>query len=234
MALYAIADLHLAHSTDKPMDIFGPAWENHVERLKENWQNTVSPDDTVVVAGDISWGMRPSDALLDFKYLEELNGHKIILKGNHDYWWSTMKKLYEFRDEVGAKSVDFLFNNAYYAEGKVICGTRGWFVADSYSPEDEKIVNREAERLRTSIKHGLELQKEHGDSEMCVFLHYPPAFAGQKCERICEVIHEYKIKDIWYGHLHGVQKQKLCFQTAGADLHLIAADWLNFTPVKIG
>lgn len=233
MSLFTIADLHLSSTSDKPMDIFGPAWEDHAERLRENWQRTVTPDDTVVVAGDISWGMRPGDAAKDFEYLESLNGRKIILKGNHDYWWATMKKLCEFRDSVGAKSVDFLFNNAYYAEGCVICGTRGWFPAASYGDDDLRIVNREAARLRTSVLCGQKLQQEHENSELLVFLHYPPAFSGQRCAQICEVLSEYGIKRVWYGHLHGEVKHKLTYQIAGAALNLIAADQVGFTPVKI-
>lgn len=233
MSLFAIADLHLSHTTDKPMDIFGPRWENHTQRLREAWQATVSPSDTVVVAGDISWGMRPSDTVLDFEFLEALNGRKIILKGNHDFWWSTMKKMTEFRDSVGAKSIDFLFNNAYRAENAIICGTRGWLVADEYGDSDKKIVLREAERLRTSILAGKKLQEETPQCEILVFLHYPPAFAGQRCEAICEVLQEYGIKKVFYGHLHGAVKQKLTHQAAGADLKLIAADQVGFVPQRI-
>ncbi len=233
MSLFAIADLHLSHTTDKPMDIFGPAWENHVSRLREEWQSNVLPSDTVVVAGDISWGMRPADTVLDFEFLESLNGRKIILKGNHDFWWSTMKKMTEFRDSLGANSIDFLFNNAYRAEGSIICGTRGWLVADNYGDDDKKIVLREAERLRTSILAGKKLQQETPDHEILVFLHYPPAFAGQKCEPICDVIKEYNIKKVFYGHLHGAVKQKITHQIAGADLRLIAADQVGFVPQKI-
>ena len=233
MSLFTIADLHLSHTTNKPMDIFGPKWENHVERLRENWQTKVKPTDTVVIAGDVSWGMRIDDAKADLAFIESLNGKKIIAKGNHDFWWATMKKLYEFRDSLSAYSIDFLFNNAYFAEGFIICGTRGWFPDDGYGPDDEKIVNREAERLRTSIKAGLELKKSHPQSEILVFLHYPPAYAGVKCDKICEVIKEYDIKRVYYGHLHGAQKSKLIYQTAGANLILTASDWLDFDPIEI-
>lgn len=215
------------------MDIFGPRWENHAERLRENWQNTVKPEDTVIIAGDISWGMRVEDALADLKFIEELNGKKIIAKGNHDFWWQTMKKLYEFRDSIGAASIDFLFNNAYVVEDYIICGTRGWFPETNYSPDDEKIVNRESARLRTSILAGLELKKENPNREILVFLHYPPAYGGVRCERICEVLHEYGIKRVFYGHLHGAQKSRIVHQIAGANLALVAADWLDFKPLLI-
>lgn len=233
MSIFTIADLHLSYSSNKPMDIFGPRWENHAERLKENWQNSVKPGDTVVIAGDISWGMRTSDALADMEFIQSLNGRKIIAKGNHDFWWQTMKKLYEFRDSIGATSIDFLFNNAYVAENYIICGTRGWFPEANYGPDDEKIVNREAERLRTSIQAGLKLREEFPDNEILVFLHYPPAYGTVHCERICEVIHQYGIKRVFYGHIHGAQKSRLVRQIAGAELTLVAADWLDFKPLAI-
>ena len=233
MALYTIADLHLSYTTNKPMDIFGPKWENHAERLRENWLSTVAPEDTVVIAGDVSWGMRIDDAKADLAFLETLPGKKIIAKGNHDFWWGTMKKLYEFRDSIGAQSIDFLFNNAYYEQGFIICGTRGWFPETAYGPDDEKIVNREAERLRTSIRAGLKIKEEHPEAELLVFLHYPPAYGGVKCERICEVLREYNVKRVFYGHIHNAQKSQLVYQTAGANLVLTAADKLDFTPVRI-
>ncbi len=232
MSIFTIADLHLSYTSNKPMDIFGEKWENHTEKLRENWQNTVKDGDTVIIAGDISWGMRTEDALADLSFVESLNGKKIIVKGNHDFWWQTMKKLYEYKENIGAKSIDFLFNNAYRVENYVVCGTRGWFPEDNYSPEDEKIVNREAERLRTSILKAKELADPEG-LELLTFLHYPPAYGGVKCGRICEILHEYGIKKVWYGHLHGAKKDKLVYQTAGADLTLVSADWLDFKPLKI-
>lgn len=233
MSIFTIADLHLSHSADKPMDIFGPRWENHTEKIFENWQSVVKPEDTVVIPGDISWGMRTEDALADLAFIESLNGKKIIAKGNHDFWWQTMKKLYEFRNSIGALSIDFLYNNAYIAEKFIICGTRGWFPENNYGDFDEKIVNREAERLRTSILAGLKLKEENPDCEILVFLHYPPAYGGVRCEKICEVIHQYNIKRVFYGHLHGAQKSRLVHQAGGANLALVAADWLDFTPLRI-
>jgi len=233
MSIFTIADLHLSHSTNKPMDIFGPRWENHTERLFDNWQSTVKPEDTVIIAGDISWGMRTEDTLADFEFIEKLNGKKIIVKGNHDFWWQTMKKLYEFRDRIGAFSIDFLFNNAYLVENYIICGTRGWFPESNYGPDDEKIVNREAERLRTSILAGQKIKEQHPEKEILVFLHYPPSYGGVKCERICEVINQYGIKRVYYGHLHGAQKSRLVHQIAGAKLTLISADWVDFKPILV-
>ncbi len=233
MSIFTIADLHLSHSSNKPMDIFGPRWENHTARLKENWNAMVKPEDTVVIAGDISWGMRTEDAMADLAFIHSLNGKKIIAKGNHDFWWQTMKKLYEFRDSLGAHSIDFLYNNAYVAENFIICGTRGWFPEANYSEADEKIVNREAERLRTSILAGLKLKEEYPDNELLVFLHYPPAYGDVRCQRICDVIKEYGIKRVFYGHLHGAVKSRLVYQIAGATSTLVAADWVDFKPVLI-
>lgn len=233
MSVFTIADLHLSHTSNKPMDIFGPRWENHTARLEENWQNIVKPEDTVIIPGDISWGMRAEDAIADLAFVHKLNGKKIIGKGNHDFWWQTMKKLCELRDSISAFSIEFLFNNAYIAEDFIICGTRGWFPEANYGPDDEKIVNREAERLRTSILAGLKLQEEHPEKELLVFLHYPPAYGGVRCERICEVIHQYSVKRVFYGHLHGAQKSRLVHQMAGAEMQLIAADWVGFSPVAI-
>ena len=233
MSIFTIADLHLSQSTDKPMDIFGPRWENHTERLREQWQEIVKPTDTVVIAGDISWGMRTEDALADLEFIHSLNGKKIIAKGNHDFWWQTMKKLYELRDSIGAFSIDFLYNYAYIAVDFIICGTRGWFPENNYSDFDEKIVNREAERLRTSILAGKKLKEQYPEKELLVFLHYPPAYNEVRCERICEVIHEYNIERVFYGHLHGAQKSRLVHQIAGARCFIVSADWLDFKPMLI-
>ncbi len=233
MSVFTIADLHLSHSADKPMDVFGPRWENHTQRLLQNWQSVVKPTDTVIIPGDISWGMRTEDALADLSFIQNLNGRKIIAKGNHDFWWQTMKKLYEFRDSIGAYSIDFLYNNAYVAEDYIICGTRGWFPESNYSEFDEKIVNREAERLRTSILAGKKLQEQFPDKELLVFLHYPPAYGDVRCLRICDVLHEYQIKRVFYGHLHGAQKSRLVHQIAGATATLVAADYLDFMPLII-
>ncbi|MBQ3154029.1 MAG: metallophosphoesterase [Clostridia bacterium] len=233
MSTFVIADLHLAQTMNKPMDIFGSRWENHTQKIKENWQKTVSEQDTVVIAGDISWGMRIEEAEADFRFLQELPGHKIVLKGNHDYWWQTMKKLLEFRDRVGAFSVDFLFNNAYETDEFILCGTRGWTLEHVYSPDDQKIVDRETQRLRTSIREGKKLQEHSPDKELLVFLHYPPAYANLRLQSICEVLAEEKVGRVFYGHMHNADSSRLVRQIAGASSELIAADYIGFCPVKI-
>lgn len=233
MSLFAIADLHLSHTMNKPMDVFGSRWENHTERIRESWLETVSPDDTVVIAGDVSWGMRISEAEEDFRFLESLPGKKRILKGNHDYWWQTMKKLNEFRDRVNAFSVEFLFNNAYETDEFILCGTRGWLLETSYGEDDQKIVNRESERLRASIRAGRELQKRSPEKELLVFLHYPPAYGNLRCGQICEVLSENGIGRVFYGHMHNADPSRLVRQIAGASSELIAADYLDFRPKRI-
>ena len=231
MALYTIADLHLSEGCDKPMDIFGPAWENHSSRLEKAWRALVGEDDTVVVPGDISWAMRLDEAVKDFMFINSLPGRKIIGKGNHDYWWNTLKKLDAFIKSIGADTISFLFNNAYKADNKVICGTRGWFPENVYSEDDEKIALREAGRLRLSLEQGRKLA-ENGE-EIIVFLHYPPYFGGIKCAPVAELLREYNIKRCYYGHLHGAPEHLLESSIYKTELHLISADRLEFTPLLI-
>lgn len=231
MALYVIADLHLSESTDKPMDVFGAAWTNHKERLETAWRERVTEEDTVVIPGDISWGMRFDNTEKDLLFIHSLPGKKIIGKGNHDYWWSTLTKLNAFRDSIGADSISFLFNNAYRVEGKVICGTRGWFPDSFYSPDDEKIALREAGRLRRSLEEGVKIMEQ--DDEIIVFLHYPPYFRGVKCTPVAEVLKEFKVKRCFYGHLHGAPRNLIEKSYGFCDLILISADELGFTPMLI-
>lgn len=233
MSVFAIADLHLSHSTNKPMDIFGARWENHTEKIRENWLRTVTENDTVVIAGDISWGTYIEEAEEDFRFLESLPGRKIILKGNHDYWWLTMKKLQEFKERLGLHTVEFLYNNAILAEDYIICGTRGWMLENVYTDEDTKIVQREAGRLQMSLQEGRKLQETFPEKEILVFLHFPPAYGNQRSQPIIRVLAENKIKRIYYGHMHNADASRLIPQIAGATSELIAADWLQFCPVKI-
>lgn len=233
MSVFAIADLHLAHTADKPMDIFGSRWEHHTEKIRTHWLHTVSEQDTVVIAGDVSWGLRMADAEEDFRFLQSLPGKKLVLKGNHDYWWQTMKKLQEFRDRVGAYSVDFLFNNAYVAEDFIICGTRGWLLETQYQESDAKIVRRETERLRLSLDAGDRLLQEHPGKERLIFLHYPPAYGRLRCQPICELLRERGAKRVFYGHMHHADEARLVRQIAGASCELIAADYLDFCPKRI-
>lgn len=228
MSLYAIADLHLSLGADKPMDIFG-GWDNYVERLEENWRNSVKNDDTVVIAGDISWAMRLDQIYQDFSFIEALPGRKIFLKGNHDYWWSTRKKIEDYLHANNFNSISILFNSAETAGEFAICGTRGWSY-DCSSQEDIKILNREVGRLTMSIEEA----KKTG-LEIVAFLHYPPVFSGYECTEILNVLQKYDIKKCYYGHLHGrqVAKKAVTGNYKGIEFHLISSDQVDFRPVLV-
>ena len=223
MKLFAISDLHLPFGADKPMDIFG-GWENYTERLYENWQKIVAPEDTVVIPGDISWTLSLKDSLPDFEYIHRLNGNKIILKGNHDFWWSTLTKINEFLNENDFDDIKILHNNAYKVGDFVVCGTRGW-VYDGTSPLDEKVISREAGRLRASLNEGLKLGEN-----IKVFLHYPFVYGDYLCEEIYSVLKEYGVCDIYYGHIHGIGRSKMVDEYERIRLHNVSSDLLSFVP----
>lgn len=231
--VFAIADLHLSHTSGKPMDVFGQKWENHTQKIFQNWQSIVSPDDTVIIPGDISWGMNFDSSAEDLLFIERLNGKKIIGKGNHDYWWQTMKKLNAFIDEIGAFSIKFLFNNAHVVENYIICGTRGWFTDEKYTPEDEKIVNREAGRLELSLSEAMKLKEEYPDKEIVAFLHYPPAYNGLVCDPITRVLNKYEVKRCFYGHIHSAPPERHEAYAGTTRLYCISADYINFKPMRI-
>lgn len=228
MSLFAIADLHLSLGTDKPMDVF-KGWTNYVERVEKNWKAIITEDDTVVIAGDVSWAMKLEETASDFKFINDLPGKKFILKGNHDYWWTTKRKMDNFLSDNGFDTISFLFNNAYAADGFAVCGTRGWYY-DAETDADMKVLNREVGRLRTSIEQGLSL-----NLEPVVFLHYPPVYADTPCKEILDVLYEYDIKKCCYGHIHGGNAAKRAENGIynGISLKLIACDYINFTPMLI-
>lgn len=228
MALFVMGDLHLSLSSDKSMDIFG-GWENYVERIKENWNREVSPEDTVVVPGDISWAMSLKEAVADFRYIHELPGRKIILKGNHDYWWTTAAKMNNFLAENGFDSIFILHNNHYAYESYGICGTRGWINDDS-EPADAKVLAREAQRLETSIASA-----ESAGLEPLVFLHYPPLYGNEYNPDLLEVMYRHNIKRCWYGHIHGRKGHQNAVngERDGIVFQLVSADYVQFCPVKI-
>lgn len=223
MRVFAISDLHLPFGNDKPMDVFG-GWDNYTQRLYENWQNVVTDDDTVVIPGDISWTLKLENALADFQFIHSLNGKKIISKGNHDYWWSTVTKINEFLETNGFFDISILHNNAYKVSNMVICGTRGW-VYDGTGESDDKVVRREAARLESSLKSGLQL-----GNNIKVFLHYPFVYGDYVCEDIYAVLREYGIRDIYYGHIHGSGRTKIVPEYKGIKLHNISADLVGFVP----
>ena len=227
MALYAIGDLHLCLGSPKPMDIFGGAWLGYMEKLKEGMK-ILKPEDTVVLLGDLSWALGLEEAKADFAWINEIPGRKIILKGNHDYWWSTAAKFYKFC-EVCQFSNQFILNNNHYEyDGWAICGTRGWFFEEEKSGEhDEKVFKRELSRLETSLKSAGELPK-------IVFLHYPPRYKGYTCLEILNLLEQYDVRRCYYGHLHGAS-HGLATEGLwdGVDYRLVSADRVDFKPVLI-
>ena len=228
MSLYVIGDLHLSLGEDKPMDVFA-GWNDYVQRLEENWKRLVTDEDTVVLAGDISWGMKLEETLTDFRFIDSLPGKKLLLKGNHDYWWSTKRKMDAYLQENGLTSIQILFNNAYRVGEYAVCGTRGWFLEND-TPEDVKVLNREVGRLKLSLEEALKLQ-----GEPVVFLHYPPYYRGVECPEIMDVLLEYGIKKCYYGHIHGKKNFRLAFEGVykGVDFRLISCDKVGFMPVLV-
>ncbi len=228
MAVYAIADLHLSFGTDKPMDVF-PGWTNYTERIRQNWQKLVTPNDTVVIAGDISWAMNLNDIDNDFRFINNLNGKKIILKGNHDYWWTTKAKMDRYISDNGFDTISILHNNYYVADGTAICGSRGWFY-DAEADADKLILNREVGRIRLSVEPALK-----AGYDPVVFLHYPPIYNNIECDEIMSVLKEYRIKKCFYGHIHGGNAAKRAFigEKDGIQFKLIACDYIGFVPMAI-
>lgn len=224
MSVFAIGDTHLSFSSEKPMDIFG-GWGDYVQRLEENWKRLVSDGDTVVIPGDISWALTVDEAEADFAFLNSLPGTKIIGKGNHDYWWSTKKKLEEFFDKNSFHTLKILRNNAFAVEGKAVCGTKG-YCFEGPSADNEKIARRENERLRLSL-----LEAEKTGLEAVVFLHYPPITADSVCEATAQLLSDFGVKKCYYAHLHGnAVKSAFNGEYRGIDFRLISADALGFCP----
>lgn len=227
MALYAIGDLHLSLGADKPMDIFGGAWVGYMEKLREGL-SVIKPEDTTVLLGDLSWALDLSGAKADFAFINEIPGRKIILKGNHDYWWSTVAKFNQFCAENGYSEQCILNNNCYFYGDYAICGTRGWFYEEDRSGEhDEKVFKRELCRLEASLQAA-------GDKEKLVFLHYPPRYKGYECPEILALLEKYGVRQCFYGHLHGAS-HGLAMEGVwdGVDFRLVAADRLNFKPYMV-
>ena len=223
MSLFAIGDMHLSSTCEKPMDVF-KGWDNYTDRLQSNWNRLVGEEDTVVIAGDTSWAMTLAEAFGDFSLIESLRGKKLILKGNHDYWWNTIGKMNAFLEQCGFKTIFFIHNNSYLVGDIAVCGTRGWFCENEQT--DEKVLAREAGRLRASIAAA----KKTG-GQAVVFLHYPPIGESFICEEICNVLESEGIKRCFFGHLHGfVPLKNASFDYNGVHYELISADHLGFCP----
>lgn len=224
MSIFAISDLHLSFGTDKPMDIFR-GWDNHTDRLLANWNRLVKQTDTVILPGDLSWALKLSDTKADFEFLKKLNGKKVILKGNHDLWWSTAKKLREFFAENQIEDVEILFNNTVIAENYAIAGTRGWFYD---AAADDKIIAREVGRLEKSIS-----EAEKTGLPILLFLHYPPVYANEVCREIFDVIKAHGIKTVYHGHIHGSGFNNAVKEFEGVEFRLISCDCIDFTPLFV-
>ncbi len=238
MAVYAMADLHLSLSVDKSMDKFGARWQDYINKIKKNWCSIINDNDTVVIAGDISWAIDFKEAYEDFQFIDSLPGRKLLGKGNHDYWWGTMSKNRSFAKENGFQTIDFLFNNAYETEDFIICGTRGWYIdeklqnANNADADYKKIVAREASRLKVSIEEAIKLDPQR-KKEVLVFLHFPPIFGSFICEELISVLSEYGIKRCFFGHIHGLYNVPQSTKYNEIEFNLISGDYLNFVPLRI-
>ena len=227
MSLFAIGDTHLSFACDKPMNIF-EGWSDHERRLEKHWRAAVTQDDTVVIAGDVSWGMDLRQALPDFEFLHSLPGQKILLKGNHDYWWNSKSKMDALFARHGLSSLRILHNNAYAVGPLAVCGTRGW-IFDNDSEDDQKIRLREAGRLQASLNAAASM-----NAEPVVFLHYPPLGIGGTCREILDVLIRGGVKRCYYGHLHAQAVKSAVIGTVeGVQFGLISGDYLEFCPKLI-
>lgn len=228
MSIFAVADLHLsmAPGVEKPMDVYGPRWFNHAGRLEQNWRSAVADGDTVIVAGDISWGLKLEEARYDLEWIDTLPGRKVFLKGNHDLWWSGITKLNQMYD-----SITFLQNDCFEAEGFVICGSRGWITPDNddFASDDEKIYKRELLRMEASLKAGRALMQKCGAREMLGIMHFPPVSKPAAFSGFQQLFEDYGIKRVFYGHIHGEDgfRNTIMGTYHGIDYQLISLDYLN-------
>lgn len=234
MSIYTIGDLHLSFSQNKPMNIFGDNWNGHADKIRKNWMEKVNKEDFVVLPGDFSWAMYLKDTYKDFEYLEKLPGNKILLKGNHDYWWSGLSKMNEYLKENNFNNINFLYNNSYLVEDTIIAGTRGWNLTDS--EDNEKMLNRECIRLKLSLEDGV--NKFGRDKEIIVFMHYPPiskaGISNGYTKKYISIMKEYGVKKCYYGHLHGTShSEAIEGNVDGIEFYLVSSDYLDFDLVKV-
>ena len=234
MSIYTIGDLHLSFSQNKPMNIFGDNWNGHADKIRKNWIEKVNKEDFVVLPGDFSWAMYLKDTYKDFEYLEKLPGNKILLKGNHDYWWSGLSKMNEYLKENNFNNINFLYNNSYLVENTIMAGTRGWNLTDS--EDKEKMLNRECIRLKLSLEDGV--NKFGRDKEIIVFMHYPPiskaGISNGYTKKYISIMKEYGVKKCYYGHLHGTShSEAIEGNVDGIEFYLVSSDYLDFDLVKV-
>ncbi len=236
MSVFAISDLHLSGggSINKSMDLFGEKWRGHVSRIEREWRAVVSAGDTVVVGGDISWAMTLDDVREDLHFIDSLPGEKIIIEGNHDYWWPTSAKLKAFLKAEDIKTIRPLSGSAFLRDGIVICGTRGWFFSSesqkkAFDADYDRVASRETRRLTSSIEAGLSLSGGNSSS-LRVFLHFPAAFSGEYCAPLMNVLRSYSIRRVYFGHIHGTYSYPLTYEAGGIEHCTTAADYLAFVP----
>ncbi len=239
MSLFTISDLHLSTlaSTNKSMEVFGRRWDNYMERLKSNWEKLITNDDTVIIPGDISWALSLCESVSDLKFIDSLPGRKILGKGNHDFWWTTMKKHNELFLKEDISSISFLFNNAFAVEDFIVAGTRGWYHDEDArgipgNSDFEKLTLREAQRLEISLKEASNLKEETG-GEIISFMHFPPFWNGKESGKLIEIMLEYGVKRVYFGHIHGNYTLPEVFNHRGIEMRLVSADYLGFTPKHI-
>lgn len=235
MAIYTIGDIHLSFRENKPMSIFGENWEGHEEKIKKDWIEKVKENDLVILPGDFSWSTYLKDTYEDFAYLDALPGKKLLLKGNHDYWWTTLASMRKFLEENNFKNIDFIYNTAYEFGNYIIAGTRGW--GQNEESEDKKLLKREVARLELSLKEASKLN-ENGTKEIIVFLHYPPIIKNNlinnEMSDFIKIMKQYNVKRCYYGHLHSTSiRDAVEGQYYGIDFKLVSADGLNFELLKI-
>lgn len=230
MSIFAISDLHLSMNCDKPMNVFGAKWDDYTDKMKENWNKIVTADDYVIIPGDISWATYIEDAVLDFEYINSLNGKKLILKGNHDYWWATLNKMNAFLESNHFDSISILKNNAFLIGDIAICGTRGWVIPSSSASEDARIFEREKQRLILSLEDA----KKRGAKNIICALHYPPIDKDSCDSDFIEILKAYGVKKCIFGHLHSAAHAFAPIgDFSGVNLKLVSCDYLNFTPALI-
>ncbi len=234
MSIYTIGDLHLSFKENKPMSIFGENWEGYEEKIKQDWKSKVKEDDLVILPGDFSWAMYLNETDADFKYLNSLPGKKLLLKGNHDYWWGTLNSMRNFLKENVFENIDFIYNNSYEYENNIIVGTRGWTLSED--EEDKKLLSREAIRLELSIKDGRE---KYGEGKKIIaFMHYPPITKSNleknEMTEFVRIMKKYNIKQCYYGHLHSSAiKEAVEGEHFGINFKLVSSDALDFKLLKL-
>ncbi len=237
MSLYVMADLHLStlDKTNKSMEVFGSRWQSYMKRIEANWRHLVNDGDTVVIPGDISWALSLEEAESDLRFIDRLPGKKILGKGNHDFWWSTMRKHEVFFEKCDIKTISFLYNNAHEVEDYIIAGTRGWYNDEdaTNAPDEvdfEKLTKRESLRLEASLKCAMALKEKSPDKEIIVFMHFPPFWNEKASDGLIEILKKYEIKRVYFGHIHGNYTVEPKFIYDGIEMSIVSADYLQFIP----